>query len=189
MSNSEQISRLVDSDLDVGQRDELLSQVISSDRSVQQWQNYHLIGSVIRGDVKQSGTDLRDRISKALEEEPTKLAPVARKKTSEAGDRASVWRSAGMLAVAASVALVAVISINPSENLQGTQIAAVTSESTQTVTQVSTQASTDSEAEQRTLLQQELGAMLAEHGEFSTSSGLNGLIAYAKLVSAEQVSE
>ena len=181
MSNSEQISRLVDSDLDVGQRDELLSHVISSEKSTQQWQNYHLIGSVIRGDVKQSGSDLRDRISKALDDEPTKLAPVARKIKTDVSDRASIWRSAGMLAVAASVALVAVISINPSENFQGTQIAAVDSGPSQVAD--------NSEAKQRDLLQQELGAMLAEHGEFSTSSGLNGLIAYAKLVSAEQVSE
>ena len=36
---------------------------------------------------------------------------------------------------------------------------------------------------------QEFGEMLSEHGEFTASSGLNGLVAYAKLVSNQRLEQ
>ncbi|MEM7195377.1 MAG: RseA family anti-sigma factor [Pseudomonadota bacterium] len=179
---SEKISQLVDRELEQAGRADVISEIASSEASLNSWKHYHLIGSVIRGEITSAGNDLSAQIADALEAEPTVLAPVsfqsgqnaAPEKSSGSG---SVIKSAGLFALAASVALVAVTVLKPStvEVTQPSSVAAVEV--------------TDNEARERALFEQELGEMLAEHGEFSSSAGLNGLIAYAKLVSAAQIDE
>jgi hypothetical protein len=77
-----------------------------------------------------------------------------------------------MLAMAASIALVAVITLKPSGIVTPVQVAA------------SSAPPADSEI---AAFEQEFGEMLVEHGEFTSSPALNGLVAYAKLVSNQRM--
>jgi len=155
---SEKISELIDGRGSPGQRHHLFDHILADHDAGQAWRHYHLIGCVLRGEVTQ-GADLSVRIGRRLEEEPPVLAPVpgARRRFSKA------WKPAAVLALAASLALVAVISLKPARDGGGAPVA---------------QLAPAPPARPG----QEFREMLAQHGEFASSPGLNGLIVYAKLV-------
>ncbi|NKB77075.1 MAG: hypothetical protein GKR96_08510 [Gammaproteobacteria bacterium] len=175
---SEKISALVDEVLLDEDRENQFGQILSDEQATQTWQRYHLIGNVIRNEVQSTGKDLSADIWSKIEEEPTVLAPSPKKrKDSKSAD---IWSAAGLFAVAASVTLVAVIGLGP---LQKDDQAG----------QVALNQFVDNEVLNSSLDQQritdEFGEMLAEHGEFSSSAGLNGLVAYAKLVSNQAMDQ
>ncbi|WP_040889914.1 RseA family anti-sigma factor [Vibrio ezurae] len=68
MSNKEKISALMDGEsVDLS----LISEVEQEQDSLQTWQNYHLIGDVMRGDAKQDvDWDIASKVALALEDEP-----------------------------------------------------------------------------------------------------------------------
>lgn len=156
---SEKISELIDGRGSPGQRHHLFDHILADRGAGKAWRHYHLIGCVLRGEVTQTGADLSARIGRRLEEEPRVLAPVpgARRRFSKA------WKPAAVLALAASLALVAVVTWNPSRDGGGAPVA---------------QLAPAPPARPG----QEFREMLAQHGEFASSPGLNGLIVYAKLV-------
>ncbi len=169
----QKISELVDSEITDQEREVLFDDLVSGDHN-DSWHRYHLIGSVIRGDVSRADSDLSASIMTKLEHEPTVLAPVMIKPKSQQA-KADVWKSVGMFAIAASLVLVAVVTLQPeTENLTGNAIVSNSS----TV-----------ESQEQAQFSQEFDEMLVEHGEFSASPGLNGLIAYAKLVSDQQLKQ
>jgi len=161
---SEKISELIDDRGSPGQRHHLFDHILADHGAGRVWCHYHLIGCVLRGEVARTGADLSARIGRQLEQEPPVLAPVpgARRRFSKA------WKSAGMAAMAlsASLALVAVISLNPAGDGGGTPVAQLA-------------------PAQPARLGQEFREMLVQHGEFASSPGLNGLIIYAKLVGSQ----
>ena len=126
-----------------------------------------------------------DRIRKAVDHEPTVLAPVT--KMEKPTTNSEAMKSAGMFAVAASLALVAVLTLKPeSASVEGGAAVIASSEtdpSSNPATVVSSPA-----AEQQSF-ESEFGQMLVEHGEFTATPGLNGLIAYAKMVSNENLDQ
>lgn len=159
---SEKISELIDGRGSPGQRHHLFDHILADHGAGKAWRHYHLIGCVLRGEVAQTGADLSARIGRQLEEEPRVLAPApgARRRFSKA------WKPAAVLALAASLALVAVIAldpVNPARDGGGAPVA---------------QLAPAPPARPG----QEFREMLAQHGEFASSPGLNGLIVYAKLV-------
>ena len=175
---TESVSRLLDHDTPPEQRGEVLDQIIASERLQKHWSNYHVIGSVIRGEVVVAGVDRGNRIQRTLALEPTVLVPLSdaqrpddavrqRKKMPLGG-----WQSAGMLALAASVALMAVV-LNPVQD--STSAGRVAAE---------VRPLPASQAE-RDRFNREISEMLTSHGEFSAASGLNGLVTYAKLIGVE----
>jgi sigma-E factor negative regulatory protein RseA len=173
---NEKISALVDQEGSPDEKHHLFDHILIDDDAHKTWQRYHLIGCVMRGEVEQIGPDLCGKIRSRLENEPTMLAPTGQSTVVNLPPRADtarteVWKSAGMLAIAASIALMAVITLKPAENVQTGQIA---SNATPTV-----------DLSAKAMFEQEFGEMLVQHGEFTSSSGLNGLVAYAKLVSNE----
>ncbi len=179
---NEKISALIDRQGTPRQRREAFDRLLADDGArrrrcrCQVWQRYHLIGCVLRGEVEQTGADLGERIRARLEDEPTVLAPVARSSSARTVARIISWKSAGLPALAASVALAAVITLQPTgEEGAGAgganPIAGIA----------------DTADGHGARFAQEVGEMLAQHGEFTSSPGLNGLVVYAKLVSNEPI--
>ena len=173
-----------------GEINNAISDCASDQDALMRWRNYHLIGDVIRGEVTATGNCMIERISSAMETEPTVLAPLKQGEDPTAQVRqelasANSWRSAGMVALAASVALFAVVTFTPgslSSSGSGNNsaiVAGVTVNPAPDTTTGDAQGLADSQ------FAAEFGQMLVEHGEFTATPGLNGLVAYAKLVSNE----
>lgn len=162
---SELISALIDEQGNSQQREDALERILADDDACKVWQCYHLIGCVLRGEVEQTGADLSPRIRARLEDEPTVLAPAGAAASTRRYARLltqvtqlTPWKSAGLLALAASIVLAVVLTLNP-----------VAEEGAGGPSSVS--------------FAQEVDEMLTQHGEFTSAPGLNGLVGYAKLVS------
>jgi len=119
-----QVNDLIDQRLSHNESGSALDNCVNDESAVMAWRDYHLIGDVIRGEVGATGNCLVSRVSEALDQEPTILAPVRSSAkpdaTSEAnvaslefGQKNDTVKSAGMFAIAASVALFAVMAFSP----------------------------------------------------------------------------
>lgn len=166
---SEKISALIDGRGNPEQRRDAFDRLLADDGARQIWQRYHLIGCVLRREVEHTGADLSAPIRARLEREasaPTLSPPPPSPSPppQSVSGRAETWKSVGMLALAASIALIAVVSLKPSPQ-PAAQLAAGGGGGV---------APTD--------FRREFNEMLSQHGEFTSSPGLNGLIVYAKLV-------
>lgn len=111
MATNEQISALVDNH---DQDTSLLQQLSKQPESCAQWERYHMIGDVMRGDVPpQMNFDISARVAAALEDEPTVLAPnrsgfgrfMANTKV------VKLVQNAGQYAIAASVAVATIFGV------------------------------------------------------------------------------
>lgn len=108
----EHVSAFMDGELDAQESDRLISSLRDEASLRQSWARYHLIGEALRNNLP--GTvnhDLAQRVSCALDTEPTLLAPrqIASRRTTPPYFKPVVgW------AMAASVAVVAVIGFNQS---------------------------------------------------------------------------
>lgn len=179
---NEKISQLVDEELGQDLRQSAIDEIIENDQACMSWKRYHLIGNVIRDEVSTIGRDLSGQIEKQLENKPTVLAPLTIKSPKSAPNF-DVWKSAGMFAIAASLVLVAVITLNPlgtSDQKAGQR------------NQIANNVGNNGEeavSQKMSRFSQEFDEMLVEHGEFTASPGLNGLVAYAKLVSSQQLEQ
>ena len=195
---NEKLSALVDQELDQEQSHSQFSQVIKDDQLLSSWQNYHLIGQVIRDEVGDTRSDLSAKIARQLEAEPTVLAPktarslASKEKTradSHRSERAGVLQASGLFALAASIVLVAVVSLERPDSADNL------GESAQQVASLNTSAASQATPntpisnEKLAQMSGEFGEMLAGHGEFTSSAGLNGLVAYAKLVSNQSMDQ
>jgi len=112
-SKFETVSGLVDS---YQQDVEKLDSVLKEQTLAERWENYHLIGDVLRDDTPQSiQIDLSAQIAQAIEQEPTVLAP-RRNKFIEATKAKVVQfaRPFGQVAIAASAAGLMILGVQTS---------------------------------------------------------------------------
>lgn len=190
-----QLHDLLDGRVEEGELRSALENLSNNENATHSWRNYNLIGDVIRGEVSETGNCLISKISDALDEEPTILAPVRSTRIAASDSESNViglqvlnpsepakndtLKAAGMFAIAASVALFAVLGISPVpvEQTNNTVVATATAPASE-LQQSSTQS-----------FEEEFGQMLVTHGEFTTTAGLNGLASYAKLVSNESLGQ
>lgn len=108
MNKLEEISAFMDGES--GQSAETVLASFKTDSELlASWRRYHLIGDAMRGRLSADMpiTDLTQRVATALENEPTVLTPQARPKT--VVQRA--LKPAASIAIAASVALVAIVGL------------------------------------------------------------------------------
>jgi sigma-E factor negative regulatory protein RseA len=198
----ETVSDIIDQRLDLSQLGDHVETIASDSDGVRAWRNYHLIGDVIRGDVESAGPCIIDRVSSALADEPTVLAPSSGSrnsaaigsggvggKTGRASDasRGDALKAAGLFAVAASLALVAVITQVPVSDDPASGQAVVRND-TAPPAGIGVEEGDGAVVEAQAFAS-EFGQMLVEHGEFSATTGLNGLLAYAKVVSNEPLGD
>lgn len=90
---SESVSSLVDNyspSSDNGVSEHLVDNLLKDDNSLDAWQNYHLIGDVLRDELPQSlRLDLSDKIATAIAQEATILSPNLSSIKSHNGDSSS----------------------------------------------------------------------------------------------------
>ncbi len=179
----EWISALADGELAEAELSRALD-ALRNDRALQSsWSRYHLISDALHGNLESHvDMQLHDRISKALESEPTILAPQSPRK-----QRPWLRHVAG-LAVAASVSGVAVIGFQQMNNVDTGAPAQTMAEVAQpqnfvrmTPQPVNVAAETNNS--------EELPPYLAEQHEYSVSSGVNGMVPYVRIVGHRQAAE
>ena len=165
------ISQLIDQELDANQQGPVIDEMIHHESAGRTWQRYQLIGDVVRGEVDRVGTDLTVRIRERLQMEPTVIAPrqlIRENRPAGPDAETGLWKPIGWFALAASLAVVAVITLGPTDDSfrQGTVVTVDQDESGAPV-----------------LATEELNEMLAGHGEFTSSPAFNGLLAHVILAS------
>lgn len=113
-ASKEKLSLLVDDQLDKQQAYTLLKSLQHDRESQAKLKRYHLIQQAMRNDRCLMATDdFVDKLHQSLRQEPTVLAPRSEKHTVE-------WQKTARLAVAASIALVAVIIFGSMEKFMHT---------------------------------------------------------------------
>jgi hypothetical protein len=175
---NENFSRLLDGDLAGSELDRTIGSLDAEGlRSVER---YQMIGALMRRDCSDAAVSLcrnsvSARISGKIGEEPAWLLPSSRR-TSGAADSGGVRRLGafvGGFAAAAAIAVVAVMAVGPDPF--HAEVPAVGPVAALDAPAKSGDSAMDRDA---------LDALLVEHGEFTGSAGLNGLVAYAKFVSS-----
>lgn len=172
---SVEISQLIDKYTDEETRDSVFDSIYSNEPNSKTWARYHLIGNMMRGEVSATGCDLSRSIAESISNEPTVLAPRAIK--TDGNLDKDLWKPVSMLALAASIALMAVFVLNPVDNKNNkgaSNLVAINGSNS---------------ISQKQKFANEFDEMLVGHGEFTASSGLNGLVAYAKLVSNQHLEQ
>ncbi|GAD90676.1 sigma-E factor negative regulatory protein RseA [Vibrio halioticoli NBRC 102217] len=115
MSNKEKISALMDGEsVDLS----LISEVEHEKDAQQTWQNYHLIGDVMRGDAKQGADwDIASKVALALEDEPahsSNVRPMLEEQPTPATVKKALpqWLTQfGQVAVAACVSFAVIVGV------------------------------------------------------------------------------
>ncbi len=107
--NPEKLSALVDGELSDTELEQAAGQLSGDQTLHATWQRYHLIGDILRDDVADGlhGLQVAARVREALADEPVVLAPRRRKSTA--------WKPVAGFAIAATVAAVAVITVQPGQ--------------------------------------------------------------------------
>jgi negative regulator of sigma E activity len=99
----ERISALIDGELDAYEQHKAVDELLAHDKNRKAWGRYHLISDTLKHSLPGSiDHDFSSRVMAALDDEPTVLAP---------SSRTSWGQRAAGLAVAASVAAVAVLGV------------------------------------------------------------------------------
>ncbi len=173
---TEKISSLVDGELS---RDELAAACASLDAdALRTAERYQLIGSLMRNDCREASLrlyrdDIASRIGASIAGEPEWLLPAAGRREASAPRPRHGFAFVGGFASAAAIAAVAIMVVAPNWlGAPGEAPASLASAGESASPTGATPMDVDA-----------LNALLVEHGEFTGSAGLNGLVAYAKFVS------
>ena len=168
------ISQLIDNELDDFERDQIIETLLSDSSQCLTWQHYHMIRDVMRCEAIRAGEDISSRIAQALVNEPAAITQRIVTDRYKVKTR-SQWQPVFMMAIAASLTVIAVLILPPLPGRDDLR--------QQNLTQ------TQHNALKAQKFSHEFQTMLAVHGEFTSQSGLNGLTSYARLVSNQQLSQ
>jgi len=166
---NEKISALLDGELSAHERDRLLREMGQDPVLRAAWERYHLIGAALRKDIGVVvNSDLTARVASGIANDPAPLV----QSISRLPMRHFAKLAAG-LAIAASVAAVAVISFKSTLLPDPAQVPVVA-----TVPAPKSQTQTAKAAEDSSL-----NALLVKHNEFSPAANMNGMLPYVRVVS------
>jgi sigma-E factor negative regulatory protein RseA len=173
---NEKISALLDDELSARDRDRLLQEVSRDPVLRVAWERYHLIRAVLRKDIGiVMNPDLATRILSQIENDPVPhVRPLSRLPI-----RHFTRLTAG-LAIAASVAIVAVVSFKSTLLPGPDPVSAVAT--APAVPAAKTSAAPPTQLAQ-TSPDNSLNALLVKHNEFSRATTMNGMISYVRVVS------
>ncbi|MEO6697109.1 MAG: sigma-E factor negative regulatory protein [Gammaproteobacteria bacterium] len=188
-SIDEQISALMDGELNEAETGRLLDRLERDDTLRTCWTRYHLISDTLRNDLTcHIKHNVANRVIQALESEPIHLSP--RRSPSHTKTKSPAWASffkplAG-LAVAASIAAVAVISLQTTAPLQtASPVNLAGLPGAAPVTQVSSAAGRSRWSVGRPSVESKLNIYLANHNQYSMSTEMQGMLPYARIVGYE----
>ncbi len=165
----------MDGELGHSERVTVLRDVRSNARLSELWSRYHLIGSMFRSELPFYSARLPQRVGDLIDKEhPHHSNTLERLSSLRNRYSPNLTRN---LAVAASIMLAVA---GGWYTVQLTDDPAINFDTSRTITEtgVATKWETIEPGQE-----DQLNALLVEHGEFTTMSGLNGLISYAKFVS------
>ena len=177
----EDLSAFMDGELSGQEQERVTALLVENAELKASWERYHLIRAAMRNEVIGVSAGLADRIAAQLRSEPAVLAPQRRNPTRE-----KVLRFAGSLAIAASVAAVAVVGV---QFLQTGPV--IDGASTQPLAQAPVVPQEHIDSAQRHAAagqsspESELNLYMVEHNEFSPSSSIKGMMSYGRVVSYE----
>jgi sigma-E factor negative regulatory protein RseA len=170
MANSvdEQISALMDGELSEREVPWVLERMRKDHGLAARWRRYHLIRDALHDTLPERiHFDLSGRIREALRDEPTVLVP-QRKLHRHLGP---VAKQAAGMAIAASVAAIAILTFQSVYDESPTTVAANTP--APAVERMETEMRRDPR----------LDAYLVNHNEHSVSTGMQGMLPYVRIVS------
>jgi len=171
---NEQLSALIDDQLDEVERAAALSALGADEAMRAAWERYHLVGAALRGEAPSAAPERARRIADAIDRERRTVTglttrPVVRLPAATARRRS--LRPAWGWALAASVMLAVAFGYQAYWDDAGESGTAVAGSSGVRWHNVQPEVG------------DQLTGLLVEHGEFTPVSGMNGLLAYAKVVS------
>lgn len=181
MSNNreETISALVDGEASEDELDAILSQLEGDAELQNAWNRYHLISETLHNNLTNSvDPAFHQRISAALEDEPTTLAPRSRRQWPISKP---LLKQAAGLGIAASVTAIAIFGVQNMDRGDGKQPAVAATPSPQEYVRIAGQ-----KPENRVVPSEsgeQLDPYLVNHNELSSRSKIGGAIPYARIVS------
>ena len=165
----EKISALLDDELDSTEQEEVLRSISKDESLSDTWQRYHLIRAAVRNESMAHIPGFSERMSTVLMEDTKNVMQFPQQKTT-----ARKWIPG--LALAASVAGLVAFSFYTMQPTQNSTPPAQLA-SFEQIDQATKWETTTPDQEHA------LNTFLVEHGEFTSMSSMNGLMAYAKFVS------
>ena len=174
MTNNEheKVSALMDGDLGEREAQSLLEQMQQDSELRLIWRRYYVATAALRGDL--GSGDVAGRISARLASEPVILAPGRIRPAPVRGAK----RAVAGLAIAASVALVAIVAVRQQPVDTPIPPAPVAAVSQQDFIRASeTRWSTREPG-----MESKLNMYLVEHNEFSPTSDIKGMIGFVQVV-------
>lgn len=172
--NKDWLSALADGELHGAELQRAVDALREDDELKQSWKAYHIVRDAVTSNLHgTSELQLHERVSEALRNEATVLAPPGRHK------RPWLKQVAG-LAIAASVTGVAIIGV---QNINGVD----TAPSVSTVAEKQEYIRIDPvvlarSKEEMKADNDELDAYLVNHNEYSSNSGIHGVLPYVRIV-------
>ena len=177
--NKQELSALVDGELDTSVSARLLDQLQTDEELRASWERLHLIGHIIRGEpVHAHYREVADRVRERLSREPTVLAPSAVKP-----ERPRSWAMPMLsTALAASLALVAVFALPPlfeQPSVPGSTLA----RPSKPAAELYVRGPDNHWNLDKPAVESKLNRYLVNHQKYAPTSRLKGLLPYATFVS------
>jgi len=189
----EQISALVDDELDAAEAQQGVSSLLQDTELLDRWGHYHLISDAIRNNLPARVDDqFASRVMAAIDQEPTVLAPPRKPAARSSG----LGQKVAGLAIAASVAAVAVLGVqtlyreDPSAPLAAAQQMAqapVRAPVVQVAASAGTQGNVNIPAHIPPHFDARLHKYLVNHSQLAAQGGIQGAIPYARFVAYPDV--
>ena len=179
--NEEKLSALVDGELDETDVHLLLDRLRDDPGLAERWSRYHLINDTLRNNLPETvAPDFAERVWAGLEDEPTVMAP-RRRPLRVPG----FMKQAVGLALASSVTAVAILGVQHMEADNPTGSSAANA---QLADAPDTRAYHRAETVGRQVsgpraVRPELQPYVVNHNEYAVSSGMPGVLPYARVVS------
>jgi sigma-E factor negative regulatory protein RseA len=183
---SEQISALLDDELNDREAETTLTRLRDRDELQQTWERYHLIGDVMRGErIHAEISQTAARVQAQVAQEPAIIAAPQQKGTRP--QESTRWlRMAAGAGLAASVAAVAVVTmpyLTGSGIDGGAEPFVVAERQAQPPVQYARSSGTRWKNLSQPAIESKLNGYLVEHSEYASPGGVGGVIPYATYVS------
>ena len=177
--HDERLSAFVDGELEQAEAERLISEMLSNEELRSRWLRYQRAGSTLRHEAGvSSGTDLLAGIHARLDAEPTILAPRQQQPMS------ATFKQVVGMAIAATIAAVSVLMIQPTEKVlsPASNQVAVNSPAPVATEQQWLRVNNVSWSDDRPAVVSKLNSYLVNHNGYSTA--IRGTLPFAPIVTA-----
>ncbi len=182
---SEQISALLDDELNAREAETVLTRLRDRAELQQTWGRYHLIGDVMRGEKIQAGVSgTAARVQAQVAQEPAIIAapPAARARSQENSRWLRMAAGAGLAASVAAVAVVTMPYLTGTGIDGGGETFQVAERPLTPPVQYVRSGGTRWKNLSQPAIESKLNGYLVEHSEYASPGGVGGVIPYATYV-------